>query len=87
MSTLPQRQREYIERAIASGRYADETEALTVALDLLEERDTRQAEARRQFRDLLRPGLDAIEHGREVSPEEAFARARAVLDPGPDASA
>ncbi len=79
MSALPQHQREFIERVVASGRYADETQAIAAAVDLLEEREARRAEAKQQFRRLLAPGLAAIERGEEVSADAAFARARAVL--------
>jgi putative addiction module CopG family antidote len=86
MSALPQHQREFIERVVASGRYADEGQAIAAAVDLLEEREARRSEARQQFRELLAPGLDAIEHGEEVSAEDAFARARAVLAQERDSS-
>lgn len=87
MSALPQHQREFIERVVASGRYADETQAIAAAVDLLEEREARRFEARQQFRQLLAPGLDALDRGEEVPGEAAFARARAVLAEGRDTPA
>ncbi|NEP47053.1 MAG: type II toxin-antitoxin system ParD family antitoxin [Okeania sp. SIO2H7] len=61
---------------VESGKYASASEVIRVSLQLLDEREKREAERMAQLKELIREGIEAADRGELIDGEAVFKELR-----------